>query len=95
MAIHGIVSTYFGDLEFDIGKSLNWTKPFCDTMYVMDINTADSSRQYVVDWDRSFPSVKKSFFSQYSFLTNPTTAKNWRKESFNRAKTAWNYDSND
>lgn len=95
MAIHGIVSTYFGDLEFDIGKSLNWTKDFCDTMYVMDINNTDSSRQYVVDWDKSLPTAKKSFFSQYSFLTSPTTAKNWRKESFNRAKAAWNYGADD
>lgn len=95
MAIHGVVSTYFGDLEFDIGKSLNWSKSFCDTTYVMDTNFSESSRQYIIDWDRSFPTVKKSFFSQYSFLTSPTTAKNWRKESFTRAKTAWNYDPND
>ena len=95
MAIHGIVSTYFGDLEFDIGKSLNWTKSFCDTMYVMDINNTESTRQYVVDWDKSLPTAKKSFFSQYSFLTSPTTAQNWRKESFNRAKTAWNYADDD
>lgn len=95
MAIHGIVSTYFGDLEFDIGKSLNWTKTFCDTMYVMDINNSEFSRQYVIDWDSTLPLAKKSFFSQYSFLTSPTTAKNWRKESFTRAKTAWNYSADD
>jgi hypothetical protein len=95
MAIHGIVSTYFGDLEFDIGKSLNWTSTLCDSMYVMDVNNSESSRQYVIDWDNSFSTVKKSFFSQYSFLTSPTTAKNWRKESFNRAKAAWNYNDDD
>lgn len=95
MAIHGIVSTYFGDLEYDLGKSLTWTKSFCDTVYVMDINLSEASRQYVVNWDYSFPNVKHSFFSQYSFLSNPINAKNWRKESFNRAKAAWNYDAND
>ena len=95
MAIHGIISTYFGDLEFDIGKSLNWTKTFCDTMYVMDIDNSQPTRQYVIDWDYSFPTVKKSFFSDYSFLTNSTDAKNWRKESFNRAKAAWDYSPDD
>lgn len=95
MAIHGIVSTYFGDLEFDIGKSLNWTKTFCDTVYIMDINLSETSRQYVVNWDYSFPTAKHSFFSQYSFLSNPTNAKNWRKESFTRAKNAWNYSADD
>jgi hypothetical protein len=95
MAIHGIISTYFGDLEFDLGKSLTWTKAFCDTMYVMDVNTAEAPRQYVVNWDYSFPNAKHSFFSQYSFLSNPTNAKNWRKESFTRAKSAWNYDPDD
>lgn len=95
MAIHGIVSTYFGDYEFDIGKSLMWTKTFCDSMYVMDVNLAESSRRYVVDWSYTFPNVKHSFFSKYSFFTDATSAKNWRKESFNRAKLAWNYDPDD
>ena len=94
MPIHGIVSTYFGDLEYDIGKCLTWTRSFCDDVYAMDISISNSSRQYVLDWDRAYPNVKQSFYSK-PFLASPTTAAAWRKESFNRAKSAWNYDPND
>ena len=94
MAIHGIVSTYFGDLEYDIGKSLTWARSFCDDVYAMDISIADSSRQYIIDWDKTFSNVKHSFYSK-PFLASPTTAAAWRKESFKRAKSAWNYESND
>jgi len=94
MAIHGIVSTYFGDLEYDIGKSLTWTRWFCDDIYAMDVSIADSSRQYIIDWDKTYPNVKHSFYSS-SFLVSPTYAAAWRKESFKRAKAAWNYDPND
>lgn len=95
MAIHGIVSTYFGDLEYDIGKSLNWTQAFCDSVYIMDSNIADTSRQYVVDWDHLYPRAKYSFFSSHSFFGSPDTAADWRQESFVRASDAWSYDDDD
>lgn len=95
MAIHGVISTYFGDLEYDIGKSLNWTKYFCDTSYVMDANNDDASRRYVVDWDKTYPDVKYSFHSGASFFGSSANAAAWRKESFTRAKAAWNYASSD
>lgn len=96
MAIHGIVSTYFGDLEYDIGKSLNWTRYFCDTSFVLDTNSADSSRRYVVDWAKTFPDVKYSvFLGNPSFFGSRFNAANWRQESYLRAKQAWNYSDDD
>lgn len=95
MAIHGIVSTYFGDLEYDIGKSLTWTEPFCDSVYVLDVNTSDTSRQYVVDWDRQVPKGKYSFATDISYFGSPATAAAWRKRSFDRAAAAWNYSADD
>lgn len=96
MAIHGVVSTYFGDLEYDIGKSLNWTRYFCDTTYIMDTNSVDASRRYVVDWAKAFPDVKYSFFvGSPSFFGSPSTAADWRKESFLRARKAWKYSDTD
>jgi hypothetical protein len=94
MPIHGIVSTYFGDLEYDIGKSLTWTKWFCDDVYAMDINISDGSRQYVLDWNQLNTDVKYSFYSK-SFFDSTTTAATWRKTSYERAKAAWGYQSND
>ena len=95
MYIHGIVSTYFGDLEYDIGRSLNWTSSFCDTTYIMDLNIADTSRQFVIDWDRYDPDAKYSFFSQHPFFGSPQNASDWRKTSFDRALSAWNYSDDD
>lgn len=94
MAIHGIVSTYFGDYEYDIGKSLSWTQNFVDDVYILDSNISGSHRQFIVNWDYTFPNAKYSFYSK-SFFGSATTAANWRKESFSRAKAAFNYDNND
>lgn len=94
MAIHGVVSTYFGDLEYDLGKSLGWTQNFCDSVYVLDVNTSDGSRQYIIDWDRQLPKGKYSF-SPSSFFGSPDRAAQWRQQSFERADAAWGYSSND
>lgn len=94
MAIHGVVSTYFGDLEYDLGKSLGWTQNFCDSVYVYDVNTSDGSRQYIIDWDRQIPKGKYSF-SPTSFFGSPARAAAWRKQSFEKADAAWSYNEND
>lgn len=94
MAIHGIASTYFGDYEYDIGKSVTWTKYFVDDMYVMDTNISGSNRQYIINWDYLFPNVKYSFNSK-PFFGSAATAAAWRKESFTRAKSAFAYDDDD
>lgn len=93
MAIHGIVSTYFGDLEYDIGKTLQWMTPFFDTLYILDSNSADSSRQYIIDWERQAPSAKYSYFPSPFF--SPAGAVAWRQTAFARAKVAWSYDPED
>lgn len=94
MAIHGIVSTYFGDYEYDIGKSLNWTRYFVDDVYVMDVNVSGSNRQFVLNWDYSFSYTKSSFYNK-PFFGSTSNAANWRKEAFTRASAAWNYGNDD
>jgi hypothetical protein len=52
--IHGVVAAQFGDLEFDVGKSVRWAQWFTDTVHITDINTG-SQRYWVVNWTDSFP----------------------------------------
>jgi hypothetical protein len=92
--IHGVISTYFGDLEYDIGKSLNWTQYHCDTVYVLDSNTADGTRQYIIDWEHWLPKAKYSFNAD-GYFGDVNTAALWRAEAFARADAAWGYDDED
>ena len=54
--IHALVGTQFGDLEFDVGKSVRWTQWFTDDVFVTDLNTG-SQRFWVINWAASFPEV--------------------------------------
>jgi hypothetical protein len=95
MAIHGIASSYFGDQEWDIGKSLKWFQLFCDTEYVLDANLTGRPRSFLIAWDQSFPDAKFSYLSGASFTASPQNAVNWRRTSFERADAAWGYDADD
>jgi len=52
--IHALIGAQFGDLEFDVGKSVRWTQWFSDDLFITDINTGDQ-RYWVVNWDKTFP----------------------------------------
>ena len=52
--IHGLVGAPFGDLEFDVGKSIRWTQWFVDDIYITDIKTGDP-RYWIVNWTETFP----------------------------------------
>lgn len=95
MAIHGIMSSYFGDQEYDIGKSVRWMQYFCDTEFAVDINLSNKSRGYLISWDRSFPSVRFTYNSAFPFFRSTSDAARWRYESYTAAKAVWNYDDND
>lgn len=95
MAIHGIASSYFGDKEWDIGKSVRWFQLFCDTEYILDANLNRRPRAFLIAWEASFPGVKYSYFTANAFTKDPETAATWRKTSFERADAAWGYDADD
>lgn len=94
MAVHGIMSSYFGDYEWDIGKSVRWFTYFCDTEYVMDINLG-SSRRFLLSWTKSFPNVAFSYNSVFPFFEDLESAAQWRYESFLAADRKWSYDDDD
>ena len=95
MAIHGIMSSYFGDQEYDIGKSVRWMQYFCDTEFAVDINLSNKSRGYLISWERSFPAVRFTYNSAFPFFQSTSDAAQWRYESYVAAKAVWNYDPND
>ena len=91
MAVHGVYSSYLGDYEFDIGKTIAWHRWFTDKDYIVDANISADSRNWVVAWDKTVPEGQYSFMP-YSFFTDPAR---WRRESFERAALAWNFSDDD
>lgn len=53
---HALVGAQFGDLEFDVGKSVRWTQWFTDDIFITDINTGDP-RYWIVNWTQTFPNA--------------------------------------
>lgn len=88
--VHGIISAYFGDLDFDVGKTVPWAKHFVDDLFIADINSGDP-RYWVIDWVKSFPGSKTMTLG-VDYFTNPVA---WRKAQFAAADAAWNYSDDD
>ena len=88
--IHGLVGTQFGDLEYDVGKSVRWTQYFADTMFILDINLGNT-RYYVVDWKNTFPQAE-SRVAAIDYFTKPVE---WRKKQYELAKSIWKIEPDD
>ena len=41
--VHALVGAQFGDLEFDVGKSVRWTQWFTDDVFITDVNLGDAA----------------------------------------------------
>ena len=67
--IHALVGAPFGDLEFDVGKSVGWLERFADDIFVTDINRGDQ-RYWVVNWTKSFAHTYYKF-SSLNYFTEP------------------------
>lgn len=94
MAIHAIYGSQLGDYEWDIGKTIRWNQFLVDTGFAVDTNIGDS-RNFVVAWDATYPTVKYTFVNDIPFFASKAAAAEWRKRSFIEADRAWNYDDND
>ena len=88
--IHGIVGTYFGDNDVDVGKSVRWLHFYVDDLYIQDTNSGEQ-RYWVINWDASFPDAKHGVASRNFFTENAQ----WRKDQFLAADLAWHYDDAD
>ena len=88
--IHGLVGTYFGDLEVDHGKSVRWFAYFTDDLFITDINTGEQ-RYWVVDWSATFPASEHTVTGRNFFRD----AANWRREQFEYGDKAFDYDDDD
>ena len=91
--IHGIVGAQYGDLEYDVGKSVRWLDFFVNDLFIMDINTGDQ-RYWVINWAESFPDSKHAV-SGRNFFYSKAEAALWRKEQFEAAAKAFSYQEQD
>ncbi len=82
--IHAIIGAQFGDLEFDVGKSIRWTQWFVDDVHITDVNLGEQ-RYWVVNWALTYPQAFHSTTS-VNFFTNPASAVQFRKEQFRLAE---------
>ncbi len=95
MSIHGVISSYFGDNELDVGKSVTWTQLFCDTEFILDAQRGDTIRRFVIDWSKTFPEAEFSYKAGTNFLASQSEAADWRKASFNKADIKFGYSDDD
>ena len=79
--IHALVGAPFGDLEYDVGKSVRWTQWFADDIFITDINTGDQ-RYWIVNWDLTFPNAHHHV-TDINFFVDPVA---FRREQFARAQ---------
>ena len=91
--VHGIVGAQFGDLEFDVGKSVRWLEFYVNDLFIVDINTGDQ-RYWVVNWTESFPNAEYTV-SGRNFFYDTTQAAEWRREQFEWADKQWSYTDDD
>lgn len=92
MKVHGIMCTYLGDGEVDLGKTAAWLSNFTDSLYFYDSYAGTTPRRYVVDYDKSFPNAKTGYHSGASYFVDPA---GFRQKAFAAALAAWKYDDDD
>jgi len=94
MKLHGIVCSYLGDGEYDIGKTAAWLNGCVNTLFFYDLNYGQAARKYAVDYSKTFPDALFAYHpaSSPGFYAN---APLFRQMAFQAAKAAWNYAPDD
>ena len=82
--VHCIVGAQFGDLEFDVGKSVRWVTWYVDNVFVLDVNLG-TPRYWIVNWAETFPDAKHSV-TGINFFVLP---KEFRAEQWKQYKLAF------
>ena len=94
MRIHGIISAYLGDGDFDIGTVSPWLNNFVETLFFYDGGATETNRFYQVDYAKTFPTAKFAYHStsRPSFFEDSAS---FRQASFEAADAAWHYADED
>ena len=82
--VHIIVGAQFGDLEFDVGKSVRWVDWFSDNVFILDVNLG-TQRYWVVNWAETFPDCKHGLTGINYF----SASTEFRKEQWRQFKVAF------
>ena len=88
--VHCIVGAQFGDLEFDVGKSVRWMTWFVDNLFILDINLG-TPRYWIVNWAQTFPYAKHEV-TGINYFVLPTE---FRKEQWRQYKRAFGTPADD
>ena len=88
--IHAVVAAQFGDLEFDVGKSVRWTQWYADHVHVTDISTGEQ-RFWVVNWSLTFPNAAVDV-TPFNFFGAPVK---FRKEQWRLYQTKFEVGDDD
>jgi hypothetical protein len=75
--VHGLVGAQYGDLEFDVGKSVRWTQWFVDDIFITDVNLG-TPRYWIVNWTETFPEANHTVTGVNWF----SVPKDFRKQQF-------------
>jgi hypothetical protein len=77
--VHAIIGAQFGDLEFDVGKSVRWATWFCDNLFVLDVNLG-TPRYWIVNWAETFPDAGHTVTGiNYFVLPKEFRAEQWKQ----------------
>jgi hypothetical protein len=90
--VHALCGAQYGDLEFDVGKSIRWTQWFVDDVFITDVNLG-TPRYWIVNWTETYPFAYHAVTGINFFYD--TVA--FRKEQWRQAKLERNiqYDPED
>jgi hypothetical protein len=75
--VHVLVGAPFGDMEFDVGKSVHWVQWFADDVFITDVNLGDP-RYWIVNWTGTFPTAYHTV-TGINYFVRPVE---FRKEQF-------------
>lgn len=94
MKVHGIVCSYLGDNEYDIGKTAAWLNNYVNTLFFYDLNYGEAARKYAVDYSKTFPDAQFAYHpaSVDGFYAN---APLFRQMAFQAGLAAWGYADGD
>jgi hypothetical protein len=83
--VHALCGAQYGDLEFDVGKSIRWTQWYVDDVFITDVNLG-TPRYWIVNWTLTFPQAYHAV-TGINFFAVP---EKFRKEQWRMARAERN-----
>lgn len=88
--VHALCGAQYGDLEFDVGKSIRWVQWFTDDVFITDVNLGDP-RYWIVNWTLTYPKAFHAVTGVNFFYSTV----NFRKEQWRQAQAEGNLQFDD